>query len=467
MRHTKIVATMGPASTDPGVLDEMFAAGIDVVRLNASHGDASTLGPTLDAVRCAAERARREIAVMLDLSGPKLRVGAMPEGVVLQPGRPFELWSRTCTGDATRACVTYRELAADLKPGDRVLLDDGRIELEVRHIDDDRVITEVKVGGPLTSHKGVNVPDRTLSLDPITEKDRRDLEWGMQAGVDLVAQSFVRSPSDVARLRELMGPRDVPIVAKIEKHEAVDRMDEIIAVADVVMVARGDLGVETSPEAVPVIQKRLIAACRAKGKPVIIATQMLESMIAAPRPTRAEASDVANAIFSGADAVMLSGETAIGAYPAEVVRTMAKIATTAESSLDFTFVEPAKGRHSADVTEAVSAAVVELASDLGVAAILTSTQSGATARSVAKYRPAAPIVAITPSVEIARRLRVVWGVVPLLVRPSTSIEDMIALAVDAARENRLADPGDLVAITAGVAVNMPGSTNLIQVHTVP
>ncbi|HEY3318094.1 MAG TPA: pyruvate kinase [Coriobacteriia bacterium] len=464
MRHTKIVATIGPASGTPEVLDAMLAAGVDVARLNASHGDPSTLAPALDAVRAAAARAGREIAVMLDLGGPKLRIGAMPEGVVLSPGQRFELLGRSCTGGTDHACLTY-DLAQDLHAGDTVLLNDGAIQLCVREISGDRVITEVEVGGPLTSQKGVNVPGVTLGLETITEKDRRDLAWGLEAGVDLVALSFVRSAEDVARLRELMGARRVPIVAKVEKHEAVDRMDDIVAISDVVMVARGDLGVETSPEAVPVIQRRLIETCRERGKPVIIATQMLESMISAPRPTRAEASDVANAIFSGADAVMLSGETAVGQYPAEVVRTMARIAVTAESSMEFSS-PPEAHRHSADVTEAVSAAVVELADDLGVRAIITSTQSGSTALSVAKYRPSAPIVAITPSVEVARRLRVAWGVQPVTVRASKSIEDMIALAVDAAREQRLVDAGDLVAITAGVAVNQPGSTNLIQVRTV-
>ncbi len=466
MRHTKIVATIGPASNSAEVLDEMLAAGLDVARLNASHGEAATLQPALDAVRAAAQRARREVAVMLDLGGPKVRVGEMPDGVVLQPGARFELLGRTCTGDAAHACVSH-DLAPDLHPGDTVLLNDGAIELAVREIDDGRVVTEVVVGGPLTSNKGVNVPGVTLSLETITEKDRRDLAWGLEAGVDLVALSFVRSAEDVVRVRELMGARELPVVAKIEKHEAVACIDDIVAVSDVVMVARGDLGVETSPEAVPVIQRRLIGACRERGRPVIIATQMLESMISAPRPTRAEASDVANAIFSGADAVMLSGETAVGRYPAVVVRTMSRIAETAESSMEYSLKEAEEARHSADVTQAVSAAVVELANDIGVRAIITSTQSGATARSVAKHRPAAPIVAITPSLEVARQLRVVWGVQPVAVRPSKSIEDMIALAVDAAREQRLVDPGDLVAITAGVAVNQPGSTNLIQVRTVP
>lgn len=466
MRHTKIIATIGPASSGPRVLDGLVASGLDVARLNASHGDPSTLGPALQAVREAAERAGREVAVMLDLGGPKLRVGQMREGVVLQRGQTFTLRGGDCLGDGGQACVTC-DLAPDLHAGDTVLLNDGAIQLHVGEIEGDSVITEVQVGGPLTSHKGVNVPGVTLGLETITDKDRADLAWGLEAGVDLVALSFVRSAADIIRLRELMGTRDVPIVAKVEKHEAVDRMDEVVVAADIVMVARGDLGVETSPEAVPVIQRRLIDVCRRRGKPVIIATQMLESMISAPRPTRAEASDVANAIFDGVDAVMLSGETAIGQYPVEAVRTMARIAETAESSIDFAFVEPPAGRHSKDVTEGVSAAVVELASDLGVRAIITSTQSGSTARSVAKYRPAAPIVAITPSVQVARQLKVVWGVEPLQVRPSMSIEDMIALSVDAARESRLVDPGDLVAITAGVAVNMPGSTNLIQVRTVP
>ena len=467
MRHTKIVATIGPASDSPEVLDAMLAAGVDVARLNASHGDPDSLQRRLHAIRDAAGRAGREIAVMLDLSGPKLRIGRMSDGVVLVPGGRFELRGRECMGDATCACVSYKGLPDDLSPGDVVLLDDGRIQLRVTGTEDGRLVTTVEVGGPLTSNKGVNVPGVTLGLDAITGKDRADLAWGLAAGVDLVAMSFVRSAADIARLRELMGSHGVPVVAKVEKHEAVDRMDEIVVAADVVMVARGDLGVETSPEAVPVVQKRLIIACRDAGKPVIIATQMLESMISSPHPTRAEASDVANAIFDSADAVMLSGETAIGAYPAESVRTMARIAETAEASMEFTFVDEPRGRHSLDVTEAVSAAVVELASDLGVRAILTSTQSGATARAVAKHRPGAPILAITPELGVARHLRVVWGVEPLHVRASESIEDMVALAVNAAREHRLVDPGDLVAITAGVAVNMPGSTNLIQVRTVP
>jgi pyruvate kinase len=465
MRHTKIVATIGPATSGPRALDGLLSSGVDVCRLNASHGDPSTLGPTLQAVREASERVNREVGVMLDLGGPKLRIGTMAEGVVLQRGHHFELSSPACTGDASHACVTY-DLSADLHPSDTVLLNDGAIQLKVVAVEEDRVDTEVVVGGPLTSQKGVNVPGVTLGLETITEKDRADLAWGLEAGVDLVALSFVRSADDVRRLRELMGDRKVPIVAKVEKHEAVDHMDDIVDAADVVMVARGDLGVETSPEEVPVIQRRLIDACRSRGKPVIIATQMLESMISAPRPTRAEASDVANAIFSGADAVMLSGETAVGEYPVEAVRTMARIATTAEESMRAQFASH-EHRHTANVTEAVSAAVVELADDLGVRAVITSTQSGSTARSVAKHRPAAPIVAITPAAGVARQLRVVWGVQPVTARPSTSIEDMITLAVDAAREQRLVDSGDLVAITAGVAVNQPGSTNLIQVRTVP
>jgi pyruvate kinase len=467
MRHTKIVATIGPASVSPEVLDEMLAAGMDVARLNASHGDTAALQAALAAIRDAGGRAGREVAVMLDLAGPKLRVGEMAPGVVLERGARFDILARECVGDGTRACVTYAGLADDLRPGDKVLLDDGAVQLVVREAGAGRVVTEVEVGGPLSSHKGVNVPGVTLTLDAITDKDRADLAWGLDAGVDLVALSFVRAAEDVTRLRELMGSRAVPVVAKVEKHEAVDRLGEIVAAADVVMVARGDLGVEMSPEEVPVIQRRLIDACRASGKPVIIATQMLESMIAAPRPTRAEASDVANAIFSGVDAVMLSGETAIGAYPAEATTTMARIALTAEGSLTYPLVERHDGAHSADVTEAVSAAVVDLAADLRLSAILTSTQSGATARSVAKFRPAGPIIAVTPSVEVARELCVVWGVEPVLVRPSESIDDMIALAVAAAGASGLVESGELVAITAGVAVNMPGSTNLIQVRAVP
>ncbi|HMC03633.1 MAG TPA: pyruvate kinase, partial [Cellulomonadaceae bacterium] len=325
MRRTKIVATIGPASDSPEMLLMLVQAGIDMARLNASHGSRAELEHRLAAVRAAADRDGRHVAVMLDLGGPKIRVGEVAAGTVLADGATFILSCDDCEGDASHACVTYEGMADDVSVGDRILIDDGSIELAVTSTGDRRVETVVKRGGLLTSHKGVNVPGVRLSVEAVTPKDLDDLAWGISVGVDLVAQSFVRTPADIARLREAMGEQRVPIIAKVEKHEAVQALDAIVAEADAVMVARGDLGVETSYEIVPVTQRRLVDACRAAGKPVIVATQMLESMVHSPRPTRAEASDVATAVFEGADAVMLSEETAIGEFPLEAVSTMARI----------------------------------------------------------------------------------------------------------------------------------------------
>jgi len=464
MRYTKIVATIGPASRREGVLDQLILNGLDVARLNASHGDPTSLQAQLDDVRAASKRVGKDIAVLLDLGGPKLRVGEVEPGVELEQGTEYTLEAGDCVGDRRHACVSYGRLGQDLGPGDRVLIDDGRIQLLVRETHDGEVDTEVEVGGPLTSHKGVNVPGRRLSIDPITAKDRDDLAWGLAAGVDMVAMSFVRDPDDVRHLRALMGDDPRPIVTKIEKHEAIARLEEIVEEADAVMVARGDLGVETSPEQVPVIQKRIIEVCRGMGKPVIIATQMLESMTSAPRPTRAEASDVANAIFEGVDAVMLSGETAVGQYPVEALATMARIAETAEASMAEAGCVPWLGHK--DVTRAVSGAACELAHDLDLAAIVSATQSGATARAVSRNRPKAPIVALTPNERVARQLRVVWGVNPVCVEPHVSLDDMLDDAVVQARQLGLAKTGDLVLITAGVNMNVTGATNLIQVQPV-
>ncbi|TDB36937.1 MAG: pyruvate kinase [Actinobacteria bacterium] len=466
MPRTKIVATIGPACDSPELLRALIDAGVSVARLNASHTSRDDLARRLSAVRAAAERAGRHVAVMLDLGGPKLRLGEVRDGTVLVPGERFSLLTGACLGDSRHACVTYANLPMDVPDGARLLIDDGRIELRVTERHDDALITEIVTGGPLGSHKGVNVPSVRLGVDAITEKDREDLAWGLDAGVDLVAQSFVRSADDVQRLRALMGDRPVPIVAKIEKHEAVSAIDEIIAAADAVMVARGDLGVETATEQVPVVQRRIVAACRAAGRPVIIATQMLESMTVSKRPTRAEASDVANAIFDEVDAVMLSGETAVGAYPAEAVAMMARIATVAEESLSGrATVAPVHGGRD-DVTLAVSSAVSELACDLSLAAIVTATQSGATALAVAAHRPRTPIVAVTPLVAVARRLAVVWGVTPLVVAQHGTIDEMLVHAIAAVKDAGHASAGEMVALTGGVSVGVPGTTNLLQVTRV-
>ncbi len=464
-RRTKIVATIGPASESAEVLRGMVAAGMCVARLNASHSAREALELRLDAIRAAADAEGVHVAVMLDLGGPKVRLGQVAEGAELVPGGSFELVAESLVGSATRAGVTYPDLWREVGSGDRVLLDDGHIELVVTSAIEGVIKCSVVVGGPLRSSKGVNLPGVSLEVDALTAKDREDLAWGLSAGIDLVAQSFVRSGEDVTALRALMGEAPVPIVAKVEKHEAVALLPEVIEAADAVMVARGDLGVETSPEAVPVIQREVVSRCRGVGKPVVVATQMLESMTRSPRPTRAEASDVANAIFSGVDAVMLSAETAIGEYPVESVATMARIAETAEASGWERTQESAMD--SSDVTEAVSAAACALGDGLGLAAVLTPTQSGATARAVARHRPRTPIVATTSDASVARRLALVWGVTPILVSLPSSLDSMLEQAVAAARDGGLVRSGEMVALTAGLALNTPGATDSIQVRRVP
>ena len=465
MRRTKLIATLGPATEAPGVLDALVADGLDVARLNTSHAGPETLAAQLVAVRRAAARADRHVAVMVDLSGAKIRLGEVAPGTVLEAGASFELRAADGTGDASGATVSHAGLAADVSPGDRVLLDDGRIELVVTSAEPGCVGTRVETGGPLASRKGVNVPGVCLGVEGVTERDVTTLHWALDAGVDIVAQSFVRSAGDIAGLRAHMGDRAVPIVAKIEKHEAVADLEAIVDAADAVMVARGDLGVEVSPERVPVIQREIVAACRAAGRPVIVATQMLESMTGARRPTRAEASDVANAIFDVVDAVMLSGETAIGADPAHVLRTMSRIVSAAE---EVVVDSPWHRQRSAadDVAAAVSRAVCELAEHLDVAAIVTATQSGATARAVAAHRPRVPVLAATPDEAVARRLALVWGVRPAVMGSYETIDEMIAAAAAVARETGIAAAGGLIAVTGGVAVHVAGSTDLIQVHRV-
>ncbi|NTW28470.1 MAG: pyruvate kinase [Coriobacteriia bacterium] len=470
MRRTKIIATVGPATDAPGVLEAVLAAGVDVVRLNAAHGTADELAARYAAVRETARRIGREIGVLVDLPGAKLRLGPIAEGTTLAAGEPFTLLAEAppddAVGDARGAFLTYPGLAADVTVGDRVLFDDGRIELVVTGVTGRDVITRVVSGGPISSGKGVNVPGVTLGAEAITPRDRAVLEWALHVGVDFIGQSFVRCAADVDAMRALMPPgRAIPIIAKIEKHEAVPVIAGIVSAADAVMVARGDLGVETSPEEVPVIQRRIIAAARAAGKPVIVATQMLESMTSAARPTRAEASDVANAIFQRVDACMLSAETAVGRYPAEAVQTMARIAATAEADIVVTPQESPAER-SASVQQAVSAAVCSLAADLRLAAIVTVTRSGATALAVSQHRPASPIIAVTPSAQVACRLSLVWGVRTLVVPFAKDTDALFDSAAEMLLGAGLAELGSWIAITAGRGPVESGSTDLIFVRQV-
>ena len=465
MRRTKIIATVGPSTDNPDTLEAVLFAGVDVVRLNAAHSGPEALAKRLAAVRAAEQRICRHVGVLVDLPGPKIRVGDVTPGTILERGQTFTLEGEECVGDCKHACITYDGLADDVHPGDRLLLDDGRLELAITSISGRDVLTRVEVGGPLLSNKGVNAPGVTLGVDSITDYDREIVEWVRSADVDFVGQSFVRSAADVQALRDLLGTSKIPIVAKIEKFEAVEDLCAVLAVADAVMVARGDLGVETSPEAVPVLQRRIIAEARKAGKPVVVATQMLDSMTTAPRPTRAEASDVANAIFDRADAVMLSGETAVGEYPLEAVETMARIASAAEDAVAGGGWDRSDGQ-TQSVQEAVSAAVCDLASDLRLTAIVPITESGATARAVAKHRPDAPIAAATTQLQTARQLGIVWGVRSVVVPFAEDNDTLLDEVCEAMKANGVARSGEKIALTAGRAANAPGGTDFILVREV-
>jgi len=462
------------------MLRELMLAGMDVARLNFSHGSQSYHGENIERIRAVAAEVGKPMCILTDLQGPKLRVGVMEdEGVLLISGEKVVLTTRPVVGHAGEVPVQYAELPRDVEPGDCILIDDGLLELEVLSTDEETDITcWVITGGLLQTNKGMNLPRASHAIPAITDKDRRDLRFVLEQQVDWIALSFVRNPGEVRELkgmiRELSSARSltvadspVPVVAKIEKPEAVDDIDGIIEAADAIMVARGDLGVETSPEAVPIVQKMIIAKCNAVGKPVITATQMLDSMMRNPRPTRAEASDVANAIFDGSDAIMLSGETAVGKYPLESVRTMVRIAEEAErSGLDSVAGSHPPLRPVTSIADAVSHATYETACDLEAAAIITPTISGHTARIISKYRPCCPVIAVTPSPTVQRQLALYWGVRALLSRRTESTDETISGAVRAAQKHGLVRQGDVVVITAGATGSGPGTTDIMKVQVV-
>jgi len=480
MIRTKIVCTIGPASRDEATLRKLIEAGMDVARLNLSHSDHAFHAETIARIRAASKEIGKSVAIMGDLQGPKLRIGEMgPQGVTIYEGEHVTLTTsrvvgrRQTTGGIDAVIpIQYRNLTRDIKPGERILIDDGLVELRVDSGSEMDIQCEVLTGGVLTDHKGLNLPGTLLSLPSVTDKDWLDLGFCLEQQLDWVALSFVRSAEDVNLLKEHIAQKCrnndlVRVIAKIEKPQALEWINEIIEVSDAIMVARGDLGIEIPPENVPLVQKRLIHLSNAAAKPVITATQMLDSMIRNPRPTRAEASDVANAILDGTDAIMLSGETANGKYPLESVRTMVRIATEIENHLaiapwkapEYVQIDPG------DVTDAVSHATCSTAFDLRAAAILVATASGQTARDVAKYRPHAPIMAATPNPIVERQLRLVWGVVPVLSRPGTSnqiIQDIIDLSV----HKGMAREGDRVVVTAGMSANMTGATNMMTVQVI-
>jgi pyruvate kinase len=469
MCRTKIVCTLGPASQSEETLREMIRAGMDVARINFSHGDHEIHARNITLVRRLAQEEGQVLAVLCDLQGPKLRVGEIAAEVILRKGQDFSLTTRQVRGDDREVNFPHPEVIGDVQRGDRVLLDDGLLELEVLETTPTDIRCQVVTGGPLESHKGVSLPQVSLSLPSLTEKDREDAAFAIQQGVDYLALSFVRRAKDISQLRDLLEQHQVsiPIIAKIEKREAVEALEEIIEISDGVMVARGDLGVEAPAEEVPIYQKRIIRLANEVGKPVITATQMLSSMMDNPRPTRAEASDVANAILDGTDAVMLSGETAVGKYPVETVRMMVKIALTTERTLPYQkLMHKAALEPSFTPTDAISQATCEIALELSAKAIISSTVSGYTARMVAKHRPATPIIAVTPSPETQRRLALVWGVHPLLVSEFAHTDQMIETAVQATLDEGVVRKGDTVVITAGVPLGGPGRTNMLKVHVV-
>lgn len=470
MKRTKIVCTLGPASERPEVLERLIKAGLDVARINMSHGDRHTHMARVQQLRAAADRLNAHVGLLFDLQGPKIRLGELPgSAVTLRRGDPVTLYSGTDCPVGTFP-VDYPGLASDVRAGSTIFLRDGIVVLEVLGVSGPSVRCVVVCGGDVSSRQGVTLPGASVTLPPLSEKDRSDLLLAVEAGADFVALSFVRRAEHVQELKELLRRAGAPgtaVIAKIESREGVQHADEIIAAADGIMVARGDLGVEMPAEEVPLVQKDLIRRCNIAGKPVITATEMLESMIRNPRPTRAEVGDVANAIMDGSDAVMLSAETAMGGFPVEAVEYMARVACFTENALDYGAILSRKRIGIAgSVSDAISHATCQTALDLDAAAIICSTQSGSTARMVSKYRPKAPIVATTTSSEVARRLTLVWGVQPVVVPRSDSIDDLLDVSIAGALELGIVAPGQLVVITAGVRSHRPGSTNLLQVQRV-
>jgi pyruvate kinase len=471
MRRTKIVCTLGPAVSTRERLMDLALAGMDVARLNFSHGTHEWHFERFHLIRGLEQELGRPVAVLQDLSGPKLRIGELPpEGVLLVPDELCALTLHASSaGSIPRVQVPIPELIRALQPGDNVFLDDGQIGLLVVESRGDEAICTVQHGGLLLSRKGISAPSVPFEIPALTPKDMADLDLGLQLGVDWVAVSFVRRASDLDPVREALQRAEsrVQIIAKIEKPEAVENLDEILTAADGLMVARGDLGVEMPLFRVPIIQKELIRQCYRRGKPVITATQMLESMTRSPRPTRAEVSDVANAILDGTSAVMLSGETAIGEYPVQAVSTMASVAEYTEGHLDYEGMLHDSLRIIADsITDAISQGVSQIAHDLEVPAILCSTTSGYTARMVSRMRPRAPIIAATSRLATYRQLALIWGVRPLLVEPTTDTDEMLEVTVAGAVKEGWISPGQTVVITLGVPVGVPGHTNLIKVHRV-
>lgn len=472
MKKTKIVCTIGPASEKEEILRQLFLKGMNVARLNFSHGNHEEHKKRIDTIKKLREELDLPIGIMLDTKGPEIRLGSFKEEEIeLKAGDTFTLTSREILGDNTIASVSYEGLAQDVEVGNKILIDDGLIELEVVE-----VVSETDVrclvlnGGTVKDHKGINLPDTSVNLPAITEKDIEDIKFGIENEVDFIAASFIRKAEDVLEIRKILeeyGGEHIDIISKIENREGVENIDEIIEASDGIMVARGDLGVEIETEEIPLIQKQIIKKCNLAGKPVITATQMLDSMMRNPRPTRAEVTDVANAILDGSDSIMLSGETAAGKYPVEAVKTMHDIAIRTETSDEY--LEVLKRRpvdKYISTTNAISKATCTTAEDLDASAIITATSSGYTSKAISKFRPKAPIIAATTTPRVMRKLSLVWGVYPVLSVESDVTDEVIDRSIHSAMEKGYIKEGDLIIITAGIPVGVSGTTNLIKVHTV-
>ncbi|MDR5660032.1 pyruvate kinase [Serpentinicella sp. ANB-PHB4] len=471
MRKTKIVCTIGPASNTKETFRKLVKNGLNVARLNFSHGDHQSHENTMNTIKEVREELNVPVAILLDTKGPEIRTGKIDkEEIHLEEGNKITLTTKQIVGDENILHISYEGLPKDVELGDKILIDDGLVELEIEEIKDTDIICKVLNGGIIKDHKGVNVPGVKINLPALTEKDILDIKFGIRMNIDFIAASFVRKASDVLEIRKLLEDNHaehIQIISKIENEEGVDNLEEIIEISDGVMVARGDLGVEIATEEVPLVQKEIIKQCNRVGKPVITATQMLDSMIRNPRPTRAEVTDIANAILDGTDAIMLSGETASGKYPAQAVQTMSDIAKRTELAIDYRGLL----RHKVidketTVTDGMSYATCSTALDLSASAIITATSSGYTARMVSKFRPQAPIIATTAQETVRRRLSLVWGVESILTQHLNTTDDVINMSVKKSLEKDLIKKGDLVVITAGVPVGISGTTNLLKVHIV-
>lgn len=470
IRKTKIVCTMGPNLFEKHLIAPLMKAGMNVARFNFSHGTYETHQHYYDEVCRIRDELGLPVATMLDTKGPEIRVRSFKNGrVTLQNGQLFTLTTDEVEGDEERVSITYKELPQDIAVGSSILIDDGLIGMQVERIDGADIVCRVLNGGVVSNNKGVNIPNAHLSMPFISEKDHQDILFAIKNGYDFIAASFTRCADDIMQIRHILQENNchtINIIAKIENMEGVENIDEILRVVDGVMVARGDLGVEVPLEDVPSLQKKLIQRGIAAGKPVITATQMLDSMIKNPRPTRAEATDVANAIYDGTSAIMLSGESAVGAYPVEAVETMVRIALRAEADMDYIRRFSRDTSASTDVTNAISHATVTSAHDLNASAIITVTKSGSTARILSRYRPACVIVGCTTEKHVWRQLALSWGTVPLMIPEESNTDDLFEHAVDAAVQNGLVHDGELVVLTAGVPLGISGTTNLMKVHVV-